>query len=77
MQFRLWLENAPVIVAKRNEYDAPPHLDIYFPATKTRWRYTFPDQFTLNDYLHRYGRNKGRLVANIKMDKRITAAKLT
>jgi hypothetical protein len=67
--FKLWIEAkaAPLIISRRNEYDDFPYIVVAFPSG-ARWKYIFPNQHTMEEYLYRYSRNVGRLVSKIKDD---------
>lgn len=79
MKFQEWLiledRQPPKIVGRRDEYDSPPHIDIWFPSNNSVWRYVIPDQFYMNYFL-RYRRNVGRLVSKLKADPKVQQIKL-
>ena len=72
MEFKVWLESVPRIVIQRND-DAS--LVVQFPSG-ARWKYIFPNLFTMQEYLYSYGRNVGRLVSKIKQDKMVKQEEL-
>ncbi len=72
--FKLWLEDSPVIHKIKNEYDSLPYIEIKFPTSG--WKYIFPDQVCMDNYLNKYRRNVGLLVSKIKNDSRIKAVKI-
>ena len=75
--FKLWLETqieSPIIIFKKNEYDGDPFIIIQFPSGD-KWKYSFQNQFTMEEYLYRYGRNIGRLANHLKKDQSVTKIK--
>lgn len=66
MNFNQWLNESPIIVNKRDEYDTLPYIDVFFPTSKKTWRYFFPNQLIMMQYLDKYRRNVEKLLTKIK-----------